>query len=109
MDTPLLTATRDWHCPNCGHTERTQGGPAVPVGGGAARFHRCAKLRGMLAPLLLAGVSAKVEVREREDYVGREAVTLDPERGRPVMSVVTTRDDGQDVVVFAPTATGRSD
>ncbi|MFN8631214.1 MAG: hypothetical protein U0838_13125 [Chloroflexota bacterium] len=52
------------------------------------------------------GVSAKVELHEREDYVGREQVFRDPELGRPVMSITTTRADGSmDAVVFAPTAT----
>jgi hypothetical protein len=58
--------------------------------------------------MLPAGTKAKVEAREREDYVNGDRVQLDPELGRPVMSVVTTRDEGQDVIVFAPTATGRS-
>jgi hypothetical protein len=56
--------------------------------------------------MLPAGTRAKVEIVEREDYVGKEKVQLDPELGRPVMAVKTTRDDGQDVIVFAPTATG---
>ena len=50
-------------------------------------------------------MSVKVEAREREDYVGHELVQTD-EAGRSVMSVVTTRDDGQDAIVFAPTAIG---
>jgi hypothetical protein len=54
--------------------------------------------------MLPEGVKGKVEVREREDYVGKELVHKDA-NGRPVMSVVTTRDEGQDCVVFAPTAT----
>lgn len=54
-----------------------------------------------------AGTRCKVEAIERQDYVGNEQVRLDPERGRPVMSIVTTRDDGQDAVVFAPTASAR--
>jgi len=54
-----------------------------------------------------AGTRCKVEAREREDYIGNEQVQTDI-NGRPVMSVVTTRDDGQDVAVFAPTATARS-
>jgi hypothetical protein len=58
--------------------------------------------------MLPAGTRAKVELREREDYVGNELVQLDPERQRPVMSIVTTRDNGQDVAVFAPTATARA-
>jgi hypothetical protein len=51
-----------------------------------------------------AGTSCKVEAVERGDYVGRETVQTDGE-GRPVQSVVTTRDDGQDCTVYAPTAT----
>ena len=70
-----------------------------------SRFHICPALRGLTAPMVPQGTNAKVELREREDYVNGENVQLDPEKGRPVMSVVTTRDDGQDVAVFAPTAT----
>jgi len=57
--------------------------------------------------MIPVGVKATVTVREREDYVGEEVVRLDPERKRPVMSIVTTREDGtNDAIVFAPTATG---
>jgi hypothetical protein len=51
------------------------------------------------------GQKAKLELREREDYVGNEMVQLDPERQRPVQSIITTRDNGQDVAIYAPTAT----
>jgi hypothetical protein len=56
--------------------------------------------------MLPAGTRAKVEAKVREDYVGEDKgkVLLDA-RGKPVMSVVTTRDKGQDVTVFAPMAT----
>ena len=91
-----------WYCPNCGKTSITH--EPRPH----SRFHTCPKLRGLTAPMLPAGTKAKVELVEREDYVGNELVQLDPERKRPVQSVVTTRDNGQDVVVFAPTATARS-
>jgi hypothetical protein len=57
--------------------------------------------------MVLAGVKAKLTLNEREDYIGGELVQLDPERRRPVMSVVTTRDTGQDTLVFAPTASAR--
>lgn len=98
---PILDApVRDWYCPACGLTDQTR--EFRPH----TRFHPCPKLRGLAAPMLPKGVDAKVEVREREDYVGAEHVQLDPERGRPVMSIVTTRDDGQDCVVFAPKAVG---
>jgi hypothetical protein len=50
------------------------------------------------------GTKAKVEAVERGDYIGRELVQSDG-NGRPVMAVVTTRDDGQDCAVLAPTAT----
>lgn len=52
------------------------------------------------------GVKAKVTAHEREDYIGEEGVTLDG-AGRPIMSVITTRDNGQDVAVMAPVAKGR--
>ena len=94
---PILLSKRRWSCPNCPLEEET--GPV------ANRYHQCAGLRGLTAPLVLAGTRAKVESREREDYVGTEDVFL--HEGRPVMSVVTTRDDGQDVTVFAPTAHAR--
>ena len=60
----------------------------------------------MLAvPMVQKGVKSKIEVREREDYVNDETVFTD-ERGRPVMSIVTTRDEGMDTRVFAPVVTG---
>lgn len=65
------------------------------------RFHNCRGLRGLSAPMVPAGVRAKVEAREREDYIGRDSAQTDGE-GRPIMSIVTTRDDGQDCVVLAP-------
>jgi hypothetical protein len=68
-------------------------------------FHRCPKLALIMTPLVPRGVAAKVEAREREDYVGSELVQTDA-NGRPIMSVVTTRDEGQDCAVFAPLATG---
>lgn len=96
----LISAVHDWYCPNCGKRDQTR--EVRPH----TRFHTCPKLRHLTAPMLPAGTKAKVELREREDYVNGELVQLDPERGRPVMSVVTTRDTGQDCIVFAPTATG---
>jgi hypothetical protein len=53
-----------------------------------------------------AGTHCKIEVHVREDYVGKELVVADAS-GRPVMSVITTRDDGQDCAVYAPTAQAR--
>jgi len=105
---PLLNSYQDWYCPNCGKTERTPAQNYVH-GERASRFHTCPKLRFLSAPMLPKSVKAKVEVREREDYVGKELVSLDPERGRPVMTIVTTRDKGTDAMVFAPTATASGD
>lgn len=87
----------NWYCPNCGVTAETR---IV-----ANRWHQCAKAGGLTAPMLPEGVKAKVLVNEREDYIGSEMVQTD-DNGRPVMSITTERDDGQDVAVFAPTATG---
>jgi predicted RNA-binding Zn-ribbon protein involved in translation (DUF1610 family) len=99
MTVPLVRPVQDWYCPNCGKRDRTH--EARPH----TRMHTCPKLRFLTAPMLHAGVSAKVELHERDDYVGSEHVQLDPERKRPVQSIVTTRDRGQDAIVFAPTAT----
>lgn len=99
--TVLVRPVNRWYCPNCGKTDITH--EAQPH----SRFHTCPKLRGLSAPMVPAGSKAKVELREREDYVNGDQVQLDPEHGRPVMSIVTTRDNGQDVAVFAPTATAK--
>lgn len=93
----LVTREQRWVCPNCEHTDVTF--DARPH----SRFHPCRGLRGMTAPMVAEGVRCKVESRERDDFIGNDLVQTDGE-GRPVMSVVTTRDDGEDCVVFAPTA-----
>lgn len=58
----------------------------------------------MLLPMVQDGVRAKITVVEREDYIGRERPRM--HEGRPIMAVTTTRDDGEDRVIFAPTAQG---
>jgi hypothetical protein len=97
--THILTTEQHWACPNCDVTEVTQGQPGN-------RFHNCAGLKGLTAPMVPAGTKCKVEAMEREDYVGKEVLTYDTE-GRPITAVNVTRDDGNDVVVFAPCATAR--
>lgn len=98
MTAPLLVRESRWECPNCDFTDRTF--EPVPH----SRFHTCRGLHGLTAPMVPAGTRCKVEANDRDDYVGRDLVTTDGE-GRPVMSVVTTRDDGQDCAVYAPCAT----
>ena len=95
---PLLHRTIHWSCPNC--TTRDVTTEVEPH----TRFHACRGLRGLTSPLVEDGVRCAVTAVDREDYVGGESVQRDGE-GRPVMAVVTTRDDGQDRAVFAPTAT----
>ena len=99
---PLLTREQRWSCPNCDLTDVTR--EATPH----TRFHACRGLRGLTAPMVPDGTRCKVEVAERGDYVGKEMVQTDGE-GRPVMSVVTTRDQGQDCTVYAPCATARAE
>ncbi len=99
----ILGAKREWYCAaGCGRTKVTEKAGEVPM-------HRCPKMRRLIAPLTEVGTRAKLELHEREDYVGNEVVRLDPERRRPVMSITTTRDDGIDAVVFVPTATAKGD
>jgi hypothetical protein len=95
-----ISVLQVWGCPNCGAEYRSS--RILPN-----RFHVCPKLRYLTAPMVPAGTRAKVELREREDYVNGDTVQLDPELGRPVMSIVTTRDTGQDCVVLAPAATAK--
>ena len=99
--TPLISTVNRWYCPAC-KAEDTTTEPKPH-----SRFHICPKLRYLSAPMVPVGTKAKVELREREDYINGDMVRLDPEQGRPVMSIVTTRDNGQDVAVFAPTATAK--
>ena len=100
--TPTLAVVQDWSCPNCHLTTVTRG-PFLPN-----RMHHCPKLHGITAPLMRSGVKAKVEAMVRQDYVGGEIVTYD-ERRKPIMSVITTRDNGQDTAVFAPVAQGTAE
>lgn len=108
----LVPPTTYWECPNCDFTDVTR------ERGPHSRYHTCSGLRGLSAPMVIADgpqVKAmkarkkmKVEAKVREDYVGKEHGVQFDESGRPIMSIVTTRDDGNDVVVLAPTAQTRS-
>lgn len=100
MTVPILNATKHWVCPNCPAEDVTR--EAAPH----TRYHACPGLYGISAPMIPKGVSAAVKAVEREDYIGTEVPQLDT-RGRPIMSVITTRDDGQDCAVLAPPVTGK--
>ena len=82
-------------------SERT---PALPPN--AARFHTCAGLHMLTAPLIRAGTSCKVEAELREDYLGTE-IQATGDDGRPYMAVRTTRSDGDDLAVNAGLAYSR--
>lgn len=86
-----------WECPNCDFTDVTH--EAQPH----SRMHACRGLKGLTAPMVPAGTRCKVEAKEREEYVGKENLTYDGD-GRPIMAVETTREDGNDIAVFAPCA-----
>jgi hypothetical protein len=93
----LIRPNHHWYCPSCGLTDVTH--EPRPH----SRFHSCAKFGGLAVPMLPLGVKGKHEAVMRQDYVGAEKVQTD-DAGRPVMSVITTRDEGQDCTVYAPTA-----
>ena len=67
-------------------------------------LHKCSGHGGMLLPMVQDGVKAHVTLVEREDYIGHEVVQM--HEGRPIMAVSITREDGEDRVIFAPTAVG---
>ena len=96
MAAPLLRSVHHWYCPDCQRRLTTDSLLKVP-------WHQCPRHGGLGFALLPEGVKAKVTAHEREDYIGKELVQTD-ENGRPVTSITTERDDGQDAVVYAPTA-----
>lgn len=67
-------------------------------------IHRCTGQGGLTLPLVKDGLRARISLVEREDYIGRENPLM--HEGRPIMAAVITRDDGEDRIVFAPTAQG---
>jgi hypothetical protein len=101
VDLAALVPEKHWECPNCTLQDVTR--EARPH----TRMHACAGLRGLTAPMVEAGTKCKVEAHEREDYLGDDDgwVRRDGEN-RPIMAVSTTRDEGEDRAVFAPTAHG---
>ena len=103
MDIPLLDAQARWECPNCPARHVTTGPqPHLP-------FHNCPGLHGILAPYVAAGTRCKVEAVVREDYAGSEKGLRYDAAGRPVSSVITVRDDGQDCAVYPGSATAEGE
>ena len=96
----LLAGERHWECPACEHTHVTVEHEPHSV------MHPCAGLAGMTTPMVPAGTKCKVEAFEREDFIAGEEVQYNAE-GRPIMSVVTTRETGEDCTVYAPCATAK--
>lgn len=104
MAVPILPPPNHfWYCPACHFEDVTH--ELAPH----TRFHPCVKFGLMSVPMVPKGTKAKLEVAEREDYIGREVVQLAPETGRPIMNATITRDEGTDVAVYAPTATAKID
>lgn len=101
MKVPLLALPEHWwECLSCEFTDVTR--EQRPH----SRMHNCRGLAGLSVPMVPAGTRGEHRVNEREDYIGTERVQLNG-HGRPVMNVTTVRDDGQDVAIYAPTATAR--
>jgi hypothetical protein len=97
--TTLLIPRTKWVCPNCPVEAITH------VAQQHTEMHVCKGMKGLTVPMVREGTKAIHRSVEREDYINGEAVQTDAD-GRPVMSVITEREDGQDVTVFAPTAKG---
>lgn len=97
---PILQPEQRWECPNCDLIDVTH--EAQPH----SRMHPCPGVRGLTAPMVPEGTKCKVVAEVREDYVGKELVTCDEEK-KPIAAINITRDEGNDVFVFAPCATGK--
>lgn len=99
---PILSRENRWECPNCDLKDVTYELEAH------SRFHSCSGLKGLTAPMVPEGTSCRVYANEREDYVGEDTVQTDGD-GRPIMSIITEREDGQDCTVLAPMVGLRSE
>jgi hypothetical protein len=88
-----------WECPNCDVTAVTRG--LVPN-----RFHTCAGLHMLTAPLVRAGARCKVEAEERADYLNGEIQNAGDD-GKPYMAVRATYGDHDDLAVNAGLAQAR--
>lgn len=98
-DIPLLAPPpQEWYCPNCNVTDVT-----APLPPGQSRYHVCAGLHCLNAPLVRAGVRAQVVAEQRQDYLGADHQPAGDD-GNVYMAVRTVRDDGDDVTVFAGVA-----
>lgn len=96
FDPPLLAPKpQNWYCPNCAVTDVT-----APLPPGQSRYHPCAGLHGLNAPLIREGMHVKVEAAEREDYLNGDHQAAGDD-GKIYMNVRVTREDGDDVTVFA--------
>lgn len=85
-----------WQCSYCNTRAVTKGQPN--------RYHNCPGLKGVMAPMVLEEDRGLVLVRTRvrEDYIGKDTVTMNDD-GVPIMAVETLRADGSnDLAVMAP-------
>ena len=103
MTVPILEPPiRDWYCPACKATDQTR------QHGYHVRYHTCPKTRFLSIAMLPKGTAGKIVVHEREEYVGKEIVQYD-QAGRALVSAETVRDNGNDLIVFAPMARAATD
>jgi hypothetical protein len=94
-DIPLFNRPDEWACPNCDVTSVT-----APLPAGQSRYHVCAGLHGLNAPLVRKGMHVKVEAEERQDYLNGD-LQATGDNGKVYMAVRVTREDGDDVTVNA--------
>jgi hypothetical protein len=94
----VIDAQRRWQCNTCGRLHVTQ----ASTEGVQTPLHQCAALAGTWVPFVPAGSGAVIRVEERQDYIGKDTVFHDT-NGRPIMSVYTMREDGEDCHILAPT------
>lgn len=98
MTGPQEPPVTDWYCPRCRRTDQTR------ILGPHSQYHQCAAMGGAWVPFVQAGVHATLIVNHWEDYVGTGQLVTCDGNGRPVSSITTERDDGQDCHVYAPCA-----
>ena len=93
----VIRMDTNWQCNSCGmqHVEPARAEVITPM-------HACGGMAGAWVPFVPANSTARLRVEERQDYIGKDTPFVDA-KGRPIMSVYTMREDGEDCHILAPT------
>lgn len=92
---------RDWYCPNCKLTHRSENSKVSEV-----PMHDCPALFGLKVPMVLEGVKAFHTIEYREDYLHNDLASARNDSGQVIKSISTEYEDGSNGgTIYLPCAT----